>query len=243
MTHTDGVCIRTVITAARDSRGLFMSAGFPCPKSLVRWSNREVLAHAISAYSVDLAETTVAINASEESEWGISTMIHSQFPEVRVVPVVDEVRGALATAMLALKSIDDQPLIVAGGDSRIRGGISHLVRGFVDQKLDAATIAFQSQNPRWSYLAVDETGAIQQVGEKQVIGPYASTGVFFFSSSRLFAEAATWVLVNNATHQGEFYVSATMNYLISCGRPTGFATIEPSEYQTWALPADFAVGT
>ena len=237
MTDIEGM--RTVITAAGDSRELFMSSGFGRPKSLVRWKGREVLAHAVDAYAFDPAGTTVAVNAGEDEEWNVGAMVTDWFPQARVVRVSNGVRGALATAMIALGEPVDAPLLVAAGDSRITGGVARFVKEFGEQGLDAATIAFESEDPRWSYLSVDDAGGVRQVAEKQVIGPYATTGVFYFASARTFADAATWALVNNASHHGLFYVSATLNYLISTGLRVGFATIDRTDYQSWSLPVDF----
>jgi len=237
---TDIRGLRTVVTAAGDSRGLFLPAGFACPKSLVNWEGLEVLAHAIGSYAVDPAAATVAVNAAEDDEWAVGAMVTHHFPQTRVVRVTNGVRGALATATIALGEPDDAPLLVAAGDSRITGGIARFVREFAGQGLDAGTIGFESDDPRWSYLSVNDAGAVRQVAEKQVIGPYATTGVFYFASARTFADAATWAFVNNASHQGLFYVSATLNYLISTGQRVGFATIDRADYQSWSLPVDFA---
>lgn len=239
MTVANSGRVRTIITAAGDSQGLFLPAGFGRPKSLVHWEGREVLAHAIDAYAIAPAATTVAVNAYEDDEWGVGAVVHVQFPQAQIVRVTTGVKGALATAMIALGEPVDEPLLVAAGDSRITGGVERFVKEFNEQGLDAATIAFESDDPRWSYLSVDNAGGVRQVAEKQVIGPYATTGVFYFASARTFADAATWAFVNNASHHGLFYVSATLNYLISTGQRVGFATIDRAFYQSWSLPVDF----
>lgn len=232
--------VTTVITAAGDSRRLFLSAGFGRPKSLVMREGKEVLAHAIEAYSVDPVHTLVTINAEEDGEWGIGARLTQLFPGISVRPVVSGVRGALASALIGLEEASwNDPLVVAAGDSRIDGGIRGFIEVFNDAGFDAATIAFPSTNARWSYLAVDQGGAVRQVAEKKAIGPYATTGVFFFRQASLFLEAATWCLVNNASHNGVFYVSTTLNYLIANGMNVGYEKIDRCRYQSWSLPVDF----
>lgn len=232
--------VSTVVTAAGDSRGLFLPAGFGQPKSLVEWRGREVLARAIDAYAMDPVRTSVAIHAGEDEDWGIGERIAELFPGIVVCRVPNGVMGALASALFGLGDAQwDEPLVVAAGDSMITGGIARFIDGFIHDELDAATIAFPSSNPRWSYLAIDEGGSIRQVAEKQVIGPYATTGVFYYRSARMFLDAATWCLVNNASHNGAFYVSTTLNYLISSGLQVGYETIARSDYQSWSLPIDF----
>ena len=231
--------MQTVITAAGDSRGLFLPAGFGLPKSLVRWDGREVIAQAIDSYAFDVSATTVAVNEAEDDEWNITGFITEHFPQARVVRVANGTQGALASAMIALNDRIDRPLVVAAGDSRILGGVGRFIEEFAQSRLDAATIAFESDDPRWSYLSVDEAGGVRQVAEKHVIGSYATTGVFYFASTRTFVDAATWAFVNNASYHGLFYVSATLNYLISTGQRVGFSIIERDNYQSWSLPVDF----
>lgn len=231
--------VRTIITAAGDSRGLFLPAGFSHPKSLVKWEGREVIAHAIDSYATDLTRTAVAIHAGEDNEWAIGDAVKRQFPEVAVARVPAGAQGALASALIALSEADDAPLVVAAGDSMVSGGIGRFIDDFSERGLSAATIAFESQNPRWSYLSVDPEGTVQQVAEKQVIGPLATTGVFYFQSSLAFVEAATWCLVNNASYREAFYVSTTLNWLVSTGQRVGYGVIDRSEYRSWSLPVDF----
>ena len=234
-----GQQVTTLITAAGDSRQLFLSSGFPTPKSLVSPEGQAVLSHAINSYAYDLTRTTVAINREEESEWSISTRILEQFPTVRILPVSSKVRGAMATALIALDVSRDSPLIIAAGDSKVVGGISHHIDQFIEDDVDAATIAFRASEPRWSYLQINEAGGIERVAEKEVIGPLATTGVFFFRSLDDFMRSASWALVNNASNNGIFFVSTTLNYLIAQGKRVAYSEIAREEYKSWSLPVDF----
>ncbi len=237
-----GVATNTVITAAGDSRRLFLSAGFGQPKSLTPWKGKMVLARAVESYSLDLNRTAIAVNADEDAEWAVGSKLARAYPEASVVKVPTGTKGALATALVALVDIGDAPLVVAAGDSEINGGISDYILEFQERNLDSATIAFKSEESRWSYLSVNGKRAVQQVAEKDVIGPYATTGVFYFRSARIFLEAATWCLVNNARHNGSFYVSSTLNYMVSTGQSVGYSVIERDNYRSWSLPIDFTTG-
>lgn len=231
--------IQTIITAAGDSRPVFKTAGFDLPKSLVTRRGKSVLSRAIGSYGIDLEATTVAVNEQEDDEWQVGDRIKRDFPHIAVARVSSGVKGALATALIALADIDECPLVVAAGDSTVAGGITGFVGDFFARGLSAATVAFESSSPRWSYLQVNGRGRVGQVAEKAVIGPLATTGVFYFASSRQFLEAATWVMVNNASHLGQFYVSTTLNYLIAKDLPVGYSVIPRDRYRSWSLPADF----
>lgn len=230
----------TVITAAGDSRALFIAAGFGRPKSLVLWEDRPVLVHAVDAYVLDHRRATVAVSAAENEEWNVGAELLALVPELAVRSIPARARGALASALMALDGVDpSSPLVVAAGDSMVTGGIAGYVSEFISAEVAAATIAFPSRNPRWSYLSVDEGGRVRQVAEKRVIGPLATTGVFYYRSVHEFIEAATWCLVNNASLNGAFYVSTTLNYLVSRGEEVAYARIERDQYRSWSLPIDF----
>jgi dTDP-glucose pyrophosphorylase len=232
--------VQSVITAAGDSRPLFLPSGFGSPKGLVLWHDQEVIINALESYVINLERACVAVHKEEDTEWGISSVISRKFPAVRIVKIRPGTLGALASALVAMEGVDpDAPLVVAAGDSVVKGGMSGQIEKFQAMNVDAATIAFQSQNPRWSYLSVDPYGAVRQVQEKRVIGPLATTGVFYFRTARQFLSAAQWVLVNNAMNNGVYYVSTTLNYMISQGLNVYYSTIPRDQYASFSLPSDF----
>jgi len=232
--------VQSVITAAGDSRPLFIPSGFGSPKSLVVWHGKEVIINALESYVINFDGACVALHEEEDSDWAISSVISKKYPAVRIAKIRSGTLGALASALVAMEGVDpDAPLVVAAGDSVVKGGITSQIERFLSMNVDAATIAFESKNPRWSYLSVDSHGAVRQVQEKKVIGPLATTGVFYFRTARQFLSAAQWVLVNNAMNNGVYYVSSTLNYMISQGLAVHYSTIPRDQYVSFSLPSDF----
>lgn len=232
--------MQTIITAAGDSRPMFVKGGFLVPKSLQIIGDSSVILHALNSYSSLGPDTVVAVNKEENSEFGISSLISRAEPDVRIVEVSSSARGALVSALFCLTDLDlDEPLVIAAGDSFITGGIKYHIEKMIDQGVSAGTIAFYSNNPRWSYLSVGADGQVLEVTEKEVSGQLATTGVFYFETARIFLDAAKWVLINNAHVKGQFYVSTSLNYLISKGLRVGFEEIDRAAYQSFSLPSDF----
>lgn len=232
--------VQTIITAAGDSRERFFGAGFAQPKSLVQIHGLTVVEKAIRSYTVDFLHLTVAVNEDEDVEWGVAEEITRAFPTANVIRVSSQARGALASALLSISKVDpDLPLVVAAGDSQVTRDVETIVSDFQAQDFAAATIVFDSSGPRWSYVAVDRRNKVLEVSEKFQVGVLATTGFFYFETARSFIEAARWVLINNAHVDGNFYVSTTLNFLISRGEKVGFQKIQRSEYRSWSLPIDF----
>jgi hypothetical protein len=232
--------VQTVITAAGDSRTLFLGAGFSTPKSLVERSGKTMLVRAIESYVVDLERAVVAINSDEQDHWPISQSIQEHYPNLVIEEISSSVKGALVTALMALRNLDlGLPLVVAAGDSEIVGGITHEIEQLQLLGYAAGTIVFPSDNPRLSYIAIDAHDQVIQIAEKHAIGPQATTGVFYFSTAALFLEAAEWCLVNSASHGGLYFVSTALNFVLQRGLPVGYITIPPSRYIPGGLPVDY----
>jgi len=231
--------LKTIITAAGDSRSRFLSAGFPAPKSLCSWKGVPIISLAMSSYKIVGSSMTVAINLEEDAEWNLGESIRTSHPDVEIIRVSSAVKGALVSALIALRDVEDSEVCIATGDSSILSGVTDAVSHFREQGTDAGTVAFKSTNPRWSYLSISPDGFVDQVAEKEVIGPLASTGFFYFRSATQFIDAAKWCLVNNVAFNGKFFVSTTLNYIISQGSNVKFWEIDRSEYVSWSNPFDF----
>lgn len=232
--------INTVITAAGDSESVFLKAGFDTPKNLLVVDGKEVLFRAASSYAHDLTRTTISLNREECLKWPTISKVQGWHSQIRIVRVSSLVPGALVSAILALDTIPlDEPLVVAAGDSEITGGIKNYIREFVSSGIDLGTIVFKSQNPRWSYISTGKNDAIQQVAEKRVIGPLATTGVFYFQTAQSFLHLSEWCFTNNAVHLGRFYLSSTINAAIMEGLKVKYIEIPRSDYKSWSLPIDF----
>jgi dTDP-glucose pyrophosphorylase len=232
--------IQTLITAAGDSRPVFLGSGFKLPKSLVKWNGKEVIVNALESYVVNPHNVTVAINQAENSEYKIEELINGVNPQARTVQVRTGVKGALATALLGLAHLElESPLVIAAGDSIIKNGLYNHLEQFLQKGSSTGTIVFKSSNPRWSYLALDGNGRVRNVQEKKVVGIYATTGVFFFRTVREFMNAAKWVLVNNASINNNYYVSTTLNFMISQGQSLDYVEINRDDYISLSLPSDF----
>lgn len=228
------------MTAAGDSRSLFLTSGFSSPKSLVERCGKTVIQRAIESYVMNEQLSCVAINEDEQRIWPIREQIRIHSPDLRVVEVASTVKGALATAMLAIECAHpDEPLVVAAGDSEIVGGIQGSIDSLRQAHHAAGAIVFPSTNPRWSYIATSGENRVLMAAEKRVIGPYATTGVFYFESASLFAEAAEWCFVNSASHKGSYFVSAALNFVVRQGLSVGYHVIDGSLYEPSGLPADF----
>lgn len=229
--------IQTIITAAGHSLAEFASAGFAIPKSLVKIHSEFILSRAIRSYARFPERTWVALNMEENTQFQIGYKVSQQFPDISIIDINSDARGALVSALLASGGLNlHQPLVVAGGDSELRPSAYRELDTLVASGATAGTICFEAEGRRWSYVDVAPNGRVREVSEKHRLGSLASSGVFFFQRAEFFLNASRWVLLNNAVTEGRFFVSATLNKLISEGLSVQYVTVDASRYHSYATP-------
>ena len=202
--------------------------------------DRPLLYRAVSSAASISGSVTLVLNKEEESsDFAAGEMIKALIPELNIVHSPTEAKGALASALLGAEQLNPElPLLICPGDAFLSQNFESHIQGKWED-LDGFTLAFRSKSPRWSFLGLNAEGAISEVAEKNIIGPLATTGHFYFKRASDFIEASRWVLVNNAHVNGAFYVSTALNYLVSNGMTLGYKEIGRDEYFSFSKPHDF----
>lgn len=231
---------QTIVTAAAPTANLFLDAGFPTSRNMALIEGKPLIVHAIECSAHPSEPAVVVVNRDEEgTQYRCSPALLSHPLTRYVVESSSSMKGALASALLGMGEIDlERPLLLAPGDGIIQSPFSELLQT-APNDASALTIAFQSSNPRWSYLKESELGEVIQVAEKRVVGRLATTGHFFFRRAQDFLDASAWVLTNNAMVQDRFFVSTAFNYLISIGKSIYPIEISRQEYFSYSKPHDF----
>lgn len=231
---------QTIVTAAAPTLDLFLRAGFPTSRNMVPLEGKPLLIRAIECTShPDLPAVVVVNREEEDSRFGCAAELGASARVRAVIESSSAVKGALPSALLGMGHADlDKPLLLAPGDSVLATPFWELLE-LAPKEASAFTLAFESSNPRWSFLKENEKGEVIQVAEKRAVGRLATTGHFFFRSAQDFLEAATWVLANNAMVQGRFFVSTAFNYLISQGKLISSIQIDRDQYSSYSKPYDF----
>ncbi len=114
-----------------------------------------------------------------------------------------------------------KPLIDINGTPMVEFVVRNLldngVRYFNDKKADGGIFAFWNDNPKWSYLRINN-GLVTEVVEKQVISNIANTGTYYFKKGSDFVKAAEQMISYNIRTNGEFYLAPCYNQMILDGK-------------------------
>ena len=95
---------------------------------------------------------------------------------------------------------------------------SSLEKNLLRKNIDGVLGAFTSEEPRFSFAALDDDGFVTKTAEKEVISSNALTGLYHFTHPKDFFEAADFAFANNETIKGEYYIAPLYNHLIRKGR-------------------------
>jgi NDP-sugar pyrophosphorylase family protein len=198
----------------------FREAGFSRPKPLIPVWGRPMYAWAVESLPLAKASklTFILLRAQAEFEELRADILqrYAKFP-VQVLDVPALTAGQSETVMRAAAEIDNEtPLLIHNADTAFEVNPAW-VRQAGERKLDGALLVFASNESRWSYSRVDQTGKVLEVREKVVISPWASTGTYWFARGSDFARLARAQAKKQLREKGELYVGPLYNDLIAEG--------------------------
>lgn len=162
-------------------------------------------------------------------------------PGCEIVVSKGNTKGALCSALLAIKYFGDHDLLIANADQIVnfdgKTWLQYLKSS--DTIFDAATVIFDSVHPRWSSVRLDTNGDVIEASEKRPISNHATAGLYWFYNASEFVEHASRLILNGEDTDGSFFVCPVLNEYILTGRSVHAYEIEPSQYISLSTPDDF----
>ncbi len=157
--------------------------------------------------------------------------------KIDIVEIAAPTDGQATTALAAEGAVADRsaPLLIYNIDTFVHPPAMHPTR----REATAGSRAFAREGDAWSFAAADDTGRVSEVREKKRISPYATVGLYWFSSFSLYADAYRRYYSSAANlERGERYVAPVYNALIADGRAVYICEIEAGEVVPLGVPAD-----
>lgn len=222
----------------------FKKEGWTTPKPLIELNGMPLFKHAISSVCAEGIEMKYSFIVRQEhiDEYKIDQGIRSFLPDANVFSVLKTTRGAVETCLIAESAIaDDDAVIVMDCDLEFRSKqfveiIKEILATPADKANGGALVSFESNEPRYSYAAVDEEGFVTRTAEKEVISNHALCGAYFFSTGKRFKQVAHQLLNEPEFKKPEYYVSLLYNYLLADGEKVRLAPME--EYYSYGTPEE-----
>lgn len=203
--------------AGRGSR--FATAGYTLPKPLIPVHGTPMIAAVVGNIRPSRPHRFVFVALAEHLEHrGMRETLEIAAPGCTIVPVDRVTEGAACTVLLARDCIDsDDALMLANSDQWVDIDIDDYLATMDAQGADGLIMTMTADDPKWSFVGLDDERCVTRVVEKEVISNEATVGIYNFRRGRDFVWAADRMIEQNLRVNNEFYVAPTYNQLIQRG--------------------------
>ena len=203
--------------AGRGSR--FADAGYDLPKPLIPVHGRPMIETVVDNIRPRGPHRFIFVALREHLDrLGMREALAQAAPGSVVVPVDQVTEGAACTVLLAREHIDtDAPLMLANSDQWVDVDIDTYLDAMRRNRADGLIMTMRADDPKWSFVGLDDDGLVTRVVEKQVISPEATVGIYNFRRGSDFVRGADQMIAKNLRVNNEFYVAPVYNELIGDG--------------------------
>lgn len=215
----------------------FEGKGYVYPKYLLEMSGEPIILRVVESLSSLGGRISFVIRKEDDDKVYLGSTLHILSPECTVYKVNEETQGAVCSALFAIDSINnDEELIVVNGDQLIKDGIVEAVTEFRKNGYEGGIMVFRSVHPRWSYVALDENGLVNETSEKRPISNLATAGFYYFKHGRDFVDASFNTIRKDVNYNGKYYICSTYNELILNQQKVGVYEIAKKDYISFSTP-------
>lgn len=203
--------------AGRGSR--FATAGYELPKPLIPVHGVPMIETVVRNIRPAGRHRFIFVALQEHlDQLGMRETLERAAPGSIVVPVREVTQGAACTVLLARNFIDSAaPLMLANSDQWVDVDINGYLAVMDRRSADGLIMTMTADDPKWSFVGLDQRGFVTRVVEKQVISSEATVGIYNFRAGADFVRAADRMIAKDLRVNGEFYVAPVYNELIADG--------------------------
>ena len=211
--------------AGRGSR--FAEAGYKEPKPLIPIFNRTMIEVVVNNLTPKSNHRFIFICQEEHiKKYNLKNKLMSITKNAEIIAINEITEGQVCTVLKASDLIDnDEPLMTANSDQYIDFDINSYLDYMNKNELDGLIMTMTSNDPKWSYVRIDNNGLVTETAEKKVISNEATVGVYNFSHGKDLVKAANQMIADDVRVNGEFYTCPAYNYLIKNGYKVGIYNI------------------
>jgi len=215
----------------------FELQGHVYPRYLLELDGEPIIQRVIESLASLNARISFVIRKEDDDKSYLGSTLQILSPGCQIYKVSQETQGAVCSALFAIDSINnDDELIVINGDQYIRHDIKKAIDEFRSKDVDGGTMVFRSVHPRWSYVALDENGFVNETSEKRPISDLATAGCSYFKKGKDFVNAAFNIIRKDVNYKGKYYICSTYNELILAQKKVGIYEIDKKEYVSFSTP-------
>lgn len=205
----------------------FADAGYEEPKPLIPVHGRPMIEVVIRNLTPSIPHKFIFIcQKTHVVNYGLSEKLSAWAPNCEVLTLDELTEGAACTVLIARQLIDsDSPLMIANCDQYVDTAIDAYLECLNEKDLDGLIMTMSANDPKWSFVELDNNNFVTRVVEKEVISEEATVGIYNFATGKDFVTGADEMISCEERVNGEFYVAPVYNRLIKKKRRVGIYNI------------------
>ena len=211
--------------AGRGSR--FAQVGYPQPKPLIPIHGKPMIEVVVrNLRARDPHRFIFVVLEDHLRHLDLARTLERIAPGCAIVPTAGVTEGAACTVLLAKKFIDNEvPLILANSDQWVKASMDDFVFRLREPSVDGLIMTMDADDPKWSFVRLNDSGRVMEVAEKRVISRQATVGIYGFRRGLDFVRAAERMIQKNLRVNNEFYVAPVYNELAAEGARVGVYSV------------------
>ena len=180
----------------------FTNAGYTVPKPLLDLDGKSMFQRVFeNLYSRDVERVIFIRN-------NLTTFnlkeLQEIYPQVEILEkTIDYLTdGPARTVSLVEKMVDpERPLLIANSDQLVAYSIPSDY-SLLDMGYDGIVWCMEDEDPKWSYVEIENESLITRIVEKEVISNLATVGIYAFGKSKDFFEAFNTMVLKQGRGEG-----------------------------------------
>jgi len=240
----DGIKLNFIIPMGGEGKR-FKDSKFNKPKFMIETKNKTLLEWAIQSLPLDFAHKIFfIIRKNDEQNFRVKEFIKKimkeKFSNIKfeILLLSKNTRGQAETVLNCKKYINnDRGLLIFNNDTYFKSTrLKSRLLSMRNQNIDGILGIFNSNNPEYSFVKIDNENKVIKTKEKKVISNFASTGMYIFSKGSDFIKSVEYAIEEEILSKNEFYISELYNILIKEGKK--FTVDIADEFVTLGTPED-----
>lgn len=139
----------------------------------------------------------------------------SSLADVLEIVELDSLSEGPADSVLSAKHLLnlDLPVVIANSDQYVNTRLSSFYDD-LNSNFDGVVLCMQDDDPKWSYVLLNQAGEVEDILEKKVVSNLATVGIYGFKTARIAFAAIEEMMAKEHRTNGEFYVAPSYGYLV-----------------------------
>jgi dTDP-glucose pyrophosphorylase len=185
---------------------------------LITIGNKPLISWIVENINVDGNYYFVTHMDPEYNDFGLENLLYSLVPDCTIVKSKRRQEGPACYLLEVEKHIDnDYPIIISSDRQWLKWDCESYLFDFLikDKESIAHAITFLSNGShKYNYVKVDVTGNVIDVRQNVPISCFATTGIYFWKSTKKLFSCIHKMVSKNKRFKGEFCIAPILNELI-----------------------------